>query len=310
MEARIDPSRVRTLMERKGIRSARKLAEKLGGSERTVRRLLRGELSVNARALRVDRLASVLDVEPGVLTGEEPMPEDAERDPHDGGESVRLNVKIGAAAYNALILNVLRYGVAPKTQVELAALLFHIVAQRSLRHRREALAKIYSALEELEKLGETEAAHLPKPSIQGSFVEDAYCVEEESIEAEDIFAEKYAPETYYPDAPNPFQAEIERLASGLSGCSIVEAGKDRVMYLINPEQALRLAAGDKDLADAILQGFFSVAGLRQSLGDEKTEERVAELHRRLEEYRRRFLKLLNLPEEDPGSSACAEGGEE
>ncbi len=312
METRMDPSRIYRLMERRRIRSAKELAARLHASERTVRRLLSGKLSDNPRALSLERLAEVLGVEPGVLTGEEELPDDTEQERQEPGGTVRLNVKIGAGPYNALILNELRYGVPVKTQVELAALLFHIVAQRSLRHRRQALERTYAANDDLEKLWSSEASHLPCATMWRDFVAEAYEVEEQSIAAEDVFAEMYHPEASYPESPNPFESEILRLVHGNPETGqLIAAEKDFVCYRINPEQAVRFAAGDKDLAKAILRGCFSIAGLRQLLADEKAEERVAELRRRHEEAARRIIAELGLEEfteDDPDASSPTNGG--
>ena len=289
MKTRIDPSRVRRLMEQRRIRGAKDLAARLNASERTVRRLLSGKLSDKPRALSLERLARVLGTEPDVLTGETPLPESSEQEREERGGYVRLNVKIGAAEYNALVLNELRYGVPLTTQIELAALLFHIVAQRSLRHRAETLARVQSAFDELARMGEKEAPHLPPFCQLSANLEDALDAEVRSIEQEDIFAEKTDPWVEYPEAPNPLQEEIRRLADEVQDVTVATVEKDFVMYSINHKHAFKLAAEDGELAEAILYGGVSMARLRHLLGDEKTQERVAELRRRWEEAGRQPL---------------------
>jgi transcriptional regulator with XRE-family HTH domain len=298
MTQTIDLSRIRPLAEAKGIRSAKELARRLGLKpgqngevNRTVYRLWSGRLEkgkqhLRLRAVSLEKLAAVLGVDVAVLTGEAPMPapdEDAEPSAADGVST--LKVRINAAAYNALVSNEMRYRVPVRTQVELAALLFHVVAQRSLRHRRDALEKIETTLEALRVLGRDAAPHLMSPAAQSVDAEAALNDEHESIEAEDLLAERsYSAGGW--DKPNPLALEVSRLALVLPEDErAVGVEKEEVDYRINRPQAMAIAGGDEELAAAVLDGRVSLEGMRNLLAEERRDDRVAELRRRLQAYK-------------------------
>lgn len=288
----IDTQRAQELAKRKGL-GARQLAKLLGVSERSAYRLLSGEAATAGRTIRLERLAQILDVEPGVLTGDLPMPEAVatEADNLGSGGPATLKLSIAPSAFNALVLNRLRYRVPVRTQVELAALLFHMLAQRSLRHRTEAVKKIDAAEAALRAVGREAAPHLP-PIVLRGFSEEAVATEERSIEAEDIFAERHLALSDYvdfldnPEGNNPVVVELRRLAEGLPGIEgEIAVQKDDVDYRINRSQAMAIAGGDEELAEAVLDGRVSLEGMRGLLAEERRDDRVAELRRRFQAYK-------------------------
>jgi hypothetical protein len=254
--------------------------------------------SVKLRAVKPEKLAAVLGVDVAVLTGEAPMPapdEDAEPSATHGVSTLKVRIK--STAYNALVSNEMRYRVPVPTQVELAALLFHVVAQRSLRHRREALEEISAKEEALRAAGDEAAPHLP-PLVLRGFAEDALAEEETSIEEEDLFGERHFEHSELcglfedPSGRNPFAAQIRRLAEVLSEDErAVGVEKEEVDYRINRPQAMAIAGGDKELAEAVLDGRVSLEGMRNLLAEERREDRVAELRRRFNEYKPRRMRI-------------------
>lgn len=292
----IDPARVRELAERRGIRSAKRLANKLGVSERTAYRIWAGDIAPRFRAVKLEKLAEVLGVDVAVLTGEAPMPvgqsDDKPEDALARLGHMRLKTVVRTAAANALALNAVRYRVTIKAQLELAALLFHVVAQRSLRHRREALTDLYDDLDRLNALGKARAPHMPSPGPPRAGFDEGLTAETRSIEAEDIFAE--AEEFSLLDSigedrvrQNPFAEEIRRLAKGLPDIDEqqIDVTVHGFNYTINRPQAMALADGDEELAEAILDGSIKLQGLTWKLvGEDRTQERVAELRRRQDEH--------------------------
>jgi transcriptional regulator with XRE-family HTH domain len=306
----INPARVRELAEWRGIRSAKQLASKLGVSVRTAYRIWAGDIAPRSRAVELEKLAEVLGVDVAVLTGEAPMPVAQSDDKPEEDVALHhttLKTVIGAGVANALALNVLRYGVPIKTQVELAALLFHVVAQRSLRHRREALKAIDQAHEHLHALSRERTPHLPSLGRLSIAVDDAMYAEERSIEAEDILAASdevcsvQNGDIHYEDR-NPFAEEIRRLAAGLPDIDEerFETTSYGVGYTINRPQAMTLADGDEELAEAILAGTIKLQGLGKLVRADRTQERVAELRRRWDEYRAEYERRFGVsPELEP-----------
>lgn len=289
---KIETHRVQELAKRKGL-GAKQLAKLLGVSERSAHRLFSGESATAGRTIRLERLAQILDVEPGVLTGDLPMPEAVATEAENlgGGRPATLKLSIAPSAFNALVLNRLRYRVPLRTQVEVAALLFHVLAQRSLRHRTEAVTKIEAAEAALRAVGQEAAPHLP-PMVMRTWAEDAVGVEERSIEAEDIFAEQHLALSDYvdnldnPEGNNPFVVELRRLAEGLPGIEAeIAVQKDDVDYRINRSQAMAIAGGAEELAEAVLDGRVSLEGMRGLLAEERRDDRVAELRRRFNAWK-------------------------
>jgi hypothetical protein len=315
MTQTVDLSRIRDLARAKGIKSAKDLARRLGlgGGEvgGTANRLWSGKSGdtrsghktrVKLRAVKPEKLAAVLGVEVAVLTGEAPMPKVQSNDSPEDDMVLRLTTLkavVNTQAANALALNAIRYRVSMTTQIELAALLFHILAQRSLKHRREALTEIRETHDRLNAIGRERAPHLPTPALR-MLSDEALEAENNSIKAEDIFAnsdEVYEAQEFVddPEGHNPFVEEVRRLAAGLPGIDdeIVITPRE-VSYTISRDRALELCAGDKQLADAVLDGRVHLTGLRGLLGADKTAERVAELRRRLDAYWAEFEKRFGL----------------
>lgn len=312
IRSRIRGDRIRPLAERRGIRSAKELASKLAirtedgkmkpVSARTAARLWAGTVAPGFRAVSIDRLAEVLGVEAGVLTGELPIPSDplnsigkTARVDSYGRISIRANVDTLAA--NTLFLNAKRYKVSIRFQIELAPLLFHIVAQRSLRSRRQALEDYRKARAEFEAKTEGLAPHLyPALHAPSVSVEDAIRSEELSIEEEDLFAtsDRFIGNTLSEEAEkrNPFAEEIRRLAQNILDIdaeaifiSNFGAGLSAEYQIQHRKEALEIAAGNEEIADAILRGLIGV----QRLADLSEEERLPVLQQQYDKVK----ELLN-----------------
>lgn len=301
MKQTIDPARIRKLAKDVGIENAKQLAQRLSVSERTAFRLWSGKGDHRPRKPTPEECARIFGVDVAVVTGAAPMPQGQSNDrPAEDLvlQLTTLKAVVGTAAANALALNAIRYRVSIKTQVELAALLFHVMAQRSLRHRRETLHAIYQDLDRLNALGEARAPHLPAPGHPRGEFDEGLSAETRSIEAEDIFAGAsdffgLDTSTREPERRNPFAEEIRRVAAGLPDINEqqIDVTKDGVNYAINGPQAISLADGDEELAEAILDGTIKLQGLTWKLvGEDRTQERVAELRRRLHDYWAEFQR--------------------
>ena len=149
---KIDPNRLRTLRQRKKL--SRPDLERVSGiTVRTIQRLENEpDESKTTREDTVIRLAKALDVEPGVLTGELDMP-DAEKVPGTEPDPVRIGAQIPPKARLAYDLIKRRYGVNTTDVINIAPLLFTLLAEGSLAWRREKLEEAREAIRQLEQIG-------------------------------------------------------------------------------------------------------------------------------------------------------------
>ena len=145
-EAFIDPSRLRAL--RDGLKLSRdKLANQSGVSARQIARIEGQEEPAVLRPQTLASLARALDVESAVLTGEKSLP--PTRPQSDG---VRLSVQTGSATRLDYDLVRHRYGVTTKQVIDLAPLLFTMLAESSLAWRREKLKQVKQKVSDLREL--------------------------------------------------------------------------------------------------------------------------------------------------------------
>ena len=132
----LDPERVRKLRDRLSL-SQEGLAKRADNlNKQTIYRLEKRRSPVRKGTL--GRLAQALGVDPEVLTGEKPIPSDASQPSASEDEaSYQLNVRVDAAVRNAFELVARRYKISVPKIAQLAPLLFVIIAEQSLKHRRK-----------------------------------------------------------------------------------------------------------------------------------------------------------------------------
>lgn len=196
--------------------SRKRLAEKARGvSERTITRLETGEIS-SPRQGTIDRLAralEALEIDPRMLTGERPIPHEQLRRPGVPPVS-QFNVRVNAAIRNAYELAARRYGVSTTKIAQLAPLLFVIVAEESLKYRREKLAELEFVLDRRDEL-ESELSYLPTP-FSAANPYDLLSAEERSIERRDLFGKRLADicgSDWFEAHDNPFEAYLRAKAT-------------------------------------------------------------------------------------------------
>lgn len=295
---KVDPARVKELMNRRGL--ALKQLVRPGLSLRTIARCRTGDGSVRPRA--IEALAKALGVEPGVLTGDLPMPfHQAGPDQPASDLWVRLSADIFPWIRNAYSLVARRYRVPYTRIVELAPLLFTLVAERSLRERREAKIAVEEATGRLRSLG-GRLPHLPVLATCPHNAQDwALGAEENSIAAKDIFASQVdsdpdlADYVIGEDGDNPFVATLKRMAEEISEpVEINTVDESWVSYDdLCRSDALALAGNEDDLAAALLSGHILIKDIpRELFADDRTEERIAWL-------RERHAALPEHPVSDP-----------
>ena len=205
---KIEADRLRTLRKSKRL-TRQQLANKSGISARTIQRLENEpERCLNTREDTVNLLAKALDVEPGVLTGELPLPESddvrvADPDPVQIGAQIPPKVRL---AYDLIKR---RYGVNATDIITMAPLFFALLAEGSLAWRRGNLQLADDGFELLLKSG-----------IAHDVLDAPFGYEHESIDRADIFGEllfknELGPEPFDSSIENPFANYLRKLPDDL-----------------------------------------------------------------------------------------------
>ena len=175
----ISPERLKTLRIQKGW-SQDRLASESNVSKRQIIRIENSKTSDNVRETTVKRLAGALKVEQMVLTGNKPLDPEQQLLLPD----VQLSSRISSQVQLAYDLVKHRYGPSRKDLINLAPLLFVLLAEGSLAWRRQYLNEVEEAMNRLRALGE-KRNHLYFTHQQVN-LELGLCAEEESIDAADL----------------------------------------------------------------------------------------------------------------------------
>ena len=144
----IHPKRLRDLRERKEL-SRRKLAERSGISERQIGRVEKSSADVPVRPNTIMKLAVALGVNAEMLVDD---PTTLDPLPVPPSQDVQLSIKISPQVRLAYDLVKYRYGPSQKDIINLAPLLFVLLAEGSLSWRRQWLEEAKAAMERLEQL--------------------------------------------------------------------------------------------------------------------------------------------------------------
>lgn len=220
----INPERLRRLREERKLSRA-KLSERAKVAQRTIQRLEDdSEASETPRKLTLERLAGALRVEEGVLTGELPFP-----DPDEPAipelDGVQIGAKINPMTRLAYDFIKRRYGVSATEIIDMAPLLFVLLAEGSLAQRRKRVQEAYKATAHLERIRGSMA------DMQGIIesIGDSIDSEEASIRETDLFGEgllsdsknSWIADPFDPYDTNPFADYLRGLADALDKPSVV-----------------------------------------------------------------------------------------
>ena len=223
----IDPKRLKQLRKEKRLTRS-DLARKSNISERTIARL-ESEAGPPAkrRERTVNELAKALEVEPGVLTGELPLPDAAVRTHAVKGRRRPVSAQLQPNASLAYALIKKRYGLGLTTLVNAAPLMFVLLAEGSFVWRREKAKEAEEAADLLKSLGLGNR----KVWQAAGRAEAAAASEEYSVNRRDLFAEELVDqdewdEFYEPDLHNPFADYLRALAAKIDDPEIVDIGDD------------------------------------------------------------------------------------
>lgn len=222
----IDPDRLKDLRQRNRL-TRTQLADKSKISQRQITRLENDDKAANtARERTVHELAKALGVEPGVLTGERPLPDAIGHPRLEGGQRRQVSAQLQPEISSAYALIKRRYGLGLTTLVNAAPLMFVLLAEGSFVWRREKAKEAGEAADLLRSLGLGNQSF----GIAAGRAENAAGAEEYSISRRDLFGETLLEEGIYDDGydpylHNPFADYLRALAKKIDDPEIVEIGE-------------------------------------------------------------------------------------
>ena len=203
----INPRALKTVREARKL-TQRQLAKAIGCTKDTISRWERGKTSRVRIRLR-EPLCDVLQVTWSRLTA--PTNKRQRR-----AADVTFNVSIRKDVRASLQLVAERYSVSAREVLNLAPLLFLIIAERSLLTRKRRLEEIYAVLQESERKLFEHSAHLGGiVAARNSSTDDLLQQEEESLSKRDVFGRTIEYEDRRGDDEGPFARFIRDLAKPL-----------------------------------------------------------------------------------------------
>ena len=307
---KINPDCLRSLRRKKRL-SRPQLAERSEISTRTIQRLENEpERCQKTREDTLNRLAKALDVEPGVLTGDLPLPE-SDKAPVVNSKPVQIGAQIAPKARLAYDLVKRRYGVSATDIINMAPLFFALLAEGSLAWRREKLEEACEATEQLDEIGGFWCGSLGSGQ---TVMADGITAEEDSIDKADLFGEHLFDDTdaylflddfFDPLTDNPFARYLRKLKDELNVYGIVDVdggdldGRSNFRfpgYDICRDELGRIANGSSNARWALETGYARISKIPEELmAEEAGEERAKWLEERLLDFikdKKDILKLI------------------
>ena len=208
----INPQALKAIRKQRGM-SQQQLADAVrniakGCTKDTVSRWERGK-SLRVRSYLRKPLCDVLRVTWEKLTEPTDQPKGIAGD-------AKIKVSIGKSVRTSLQIVAERYDVRPRDVLELAPLLFLIVAERSLLERKRRLQKIYSALQEADEKLLKNCTHLGGiVAARSVSADDQLQEEEKSLSKKDVFGRTIKYEYWEEGGKGPFVHFIHGLAKDL-----------------------------------------------------------------------------------------------
>ena len=290
------PDRLRDLRKAKNF-SRKRLKEASSVSVRTIQRMEDPEAETTPRRTTVERLAKGLQVDPGVLTGEMPLPQAGNATALER-RRVQIGAEIAPKARLGYDLVKRRYGVSATEIINMAPLFFTLLAEASLARRREKLEEAGEAIDRLDRM-EGEVGY----SIflgATTVALNAHMVEDESIAKADLFGEHlqgdsagtFVDEPFDASTENPFASHLRNLAAHLDRPGVVNVEFGGLSYgrpwlrfpdydLCNDE--LKSVTNDSpDARRALETGHVRLSEIPEELnGEDAGNERAAWLEEKL-----------------------------
>lgn len=298
----INPEKLIFLRKEAGL-TAESLADAAHVGRATITRIENGKAGTT-RTETVKRLASTLKCQPADLF-KPPEPDQARSLFNDRAP---LDLSISTAAQNALELVAMRYNETRETILELAPLLFDLVARESLFERRERLTELSARRDAVAEMG-CHFSHLGGRFLHDWQAEEVEVLEETSIRKRDLRAshvlesdsieDAFIPLDYDEECDNPFVGHLKRRIQAVQQDGDEASSIDvwpiwrSPTYDIGSQEALVVAQGDEELARAILTGAIPLARLPKSLRVPDAEEaRLAWMRQQKAQHDEKLQELL------------------
>jgi transcriptional regulator with XRE-family HTH domain len=302
--SRINPE---TLQQARSLKkwSLKDLSEKSGVNQQSIHRIEKGNKKHN-RKIVIERLAKALKISEEELTGNVRLRSNqSEKDETDELLTLlsqsQLNLRVSDLSRNALSLAATHYRVNHSQIVEIAPFLFCWAAEQSLKLRRDRLAEIDKANEELAQL---QPSHIHAANFVNVRSEQPLEAERLSVEKNDLFgtsidgdAYTFLPDDYDEAMDNPFAVFLRNLTKDCGELAAFEKWdpESSPTYTVCRSAAVKLVGGDTLAADEILNGDVSLHKLPKDLrGTGKGEARATWVYDELEAKRAKMLKRIDI----------------
>ena len=315
-DALINPQRLRVLRKKKRM-SRDKLAEK---SEVSARQIARIESSATrVRGTTLVRLAEALGEDLETLVGDAPV-----KPAPPAAEPTQWGFRVSPQLCLAYDLVSHRYGPSRREIIELAPLLFTLLAEGSLAWRRRCLEEVEEAMERLRDFGKKSQLYFA--NYPHYLLEEGCFPEEESIAAADLRGDEvrsHGSGGSFPEddlhAVTPFADYLRQLATDLdiSGkvdffpetAAHVAVGELDAIWGADPYQICRekldeITGGSERACSALAYGDVQLSKIpKELMTPDAKEERVAWLEKMgAEGAERRKRALMKLIDKNPGVS--------
>ena len=239
----IHPKRLRDLRTRKKF-SRRKLAIKSGVSEKQIGRVETSDTDVPVRMNTMIKLASALGVDAQMLLDD---PTTLDPLPVPPSQDVQLSIKISSQVRLAYDLVKHRYGPSQKDIINLAPLIFVLLAEGSLAWRRQWLEETKAVKERLEQLtGEREGFYTEEQDVVW---DESFEAEQESIERNELLGDETLSGRGYwqhwDGLKNPFLDYVIKLSKELDLSGIINSWGSEVQDMINSEFGLGINLSER-----------------------------------------------------------------
>ena len=288
------------------------LADKAGVDKGTISRYERMHGDRAVRELTVLSLCKALQVSAAALVGDPPLP-DPEESLHAKLSKGQVNFRMNDIARNALTLVTERYGVTRDQVVSLAPFLFFVIAEQSLKERRNRLVEANDAAERLETVFGG-MPHMPAASLARE--NEALVWETRSIKKRDLFGMVVAeragdmlPHDWQEDEHNPFAVFLRNAASQVSETAYFESWNPHYepRYSICADDAASIVGGDPAAVEAILSGVAPLHLMTKEIPNATPQHRAewakAKAQEASEEAKRFFRNLGFDPDNLNGTSS-------
>ncbi|WP_194744022.1 helix-turn-helix domain-containing protein [Thermaurantiacus tibetensis] len=282
----IDPNILRARRTQMGL-SLEKLARKAALSKSQIHKIEQGKVG-RPNETTVTRLAKALELTPEQLAGKAPI-ENGEHHTVWEPRRVSTGYRMTVQNRNALAFVARRYRVPAAHILELAPLMFHILAGLSLKARREALDEVFAMFRALDDAN-GKLPHLGPVASNSVELDDLLNAEDEAIRKRDLLSLDLTRE----DGENPFVHFLNTQLAAITAPE--EREQDGVHdwdgfrtpdYTICSSDLSAFCQGDEDAIHGLSVGWIGFHDIPAELrADDRAGERLDWLKARYAEAKR------------------------